>query len=254
MRGIYHMSSQPVRISVVSYLNAKPFVHGLEAGLLDGLAEISLDIPSVCARKLINGEVDLGLVPVAVIPQIPNAQVVSNFCIGANGPVQTVSIFSDVPINEIKSLYLDYQSRTSVKLAQLLLARHWKVNPVLLEASEGFESKIKGTTAGLVIGDRAFALNQQYAYIYDLSAAWKQFTGLPFVFAAWVANKPLHPVFLDLFESSLAIGVERIELVAQFEEMQYPGIDLKQYYSKYIHYTLDDAKRQAMHLFLNNEW
>ena len=74
---------------------------------------------------------------------------------------------------------MDYQSRTSVALLKILLAEHWKIKPSFTAAVKGFEEQIKGTTAGLVIGDRAFAQRQRSKYIYDLADAWKQMTGLP---------------------------------------------------------------------------
>ncbi|MDB4127109.1 menaquinone biosynthesis protein, partial [Flavobacteriales bacterium] len=175
-----------LKISAVSYLNTIPFVHGLKQSELIKIIDLQLDYPSICAEKLINGIVDLALVPVAVIPKLKEAHIISDYCIGANGAVDTVCLYSDVPIEEIESIALDYQSRTSVALLKILLNEYWQLNPELKKANVGFEENIKGNHAALVIGDRAFALNTKYAYIYDLSAIWKKMTGLPFVFAAWV--------------------------------------------------------------------
>jgi chorismate dehydratase len=147
-----------IRISAVSYLNSLPFVYGLTHSSLINECDISLDIPSVCAEKLINGTVDIGLIPVAAIPQVPNATIISDYCIGANGEVKTVCLFSEVPLNEIKTILLDYQSRTSVLLVKILAKEFWKINPEFINAEAGFEQKIKGTTAGVVIGDRTFEL------------------------------------------------------------------------------------------------
>ncbi|MDC3306302.1 menaquinone biosynthesis protein, partial [Flavobacteriales bacterium] len=180
-----------LKISAVSYLNTVPFIHGLKQSVLIHSIGLQLDYPSICADKLINGIVDLALVPVAVIPKLLQAHIISDYCIGANGAVDTVCLYSDVPITEIESIALDYQSRTSVALLKILLKEYWQLNPELKKADVGFEENIKGKHAALVIGDRAFALNDKHAYIYDLSAIWKEMTGLPFVFAAWVANKKL---------------------------------------------------------------
>ena len=81
---------QPLKISAVSYLNTKPFLYGLfQSGMEDSI-DLSLDIPSECARKLVAGEVDLGLIPVAVIPQLKTPHIISDYCIGTEGAVKTV--------------------------------------------------------------------------------------------------------------------------------------------------------------------
>ncbi len=87
-----------IKISAISYLNTKPFLYGLFQKGIDELTEMSFDIPSVCAQKLISGEVDLGLIPVAVIPQIKNPYIISDYCIGTEGEVKTVSIFGKKPL------------------------------------------------------------------------------------------------------------------------------------------------------------
>ena len=109
------------KLSVVSYLNTIPFIYGLKQSGLDKKLDISLDIPSVCAEKLLSGKVDIGLVPIVVIKQMENPQIISNFCIGADGEVDTVCLFSDVSIEKVESIYLDYQSKTSVELLKILL-------------------------------------------------------------------------------------------------------------------------------------
>ena len=141
-------------------------------------------IHAVCADKLVNDEVDLALVPIVVIPSLREPHIISNYCIGANGAVETVCLFSDVPISEIASIYLDYQSRTSVALLKILLKEYWGLDPEFKDAELGFEESISGINAALVIGDRAFGLNRKHQYVYDLSAIWKEMTGFPFVFAS----------------------------------------------------------------------
>ncbi|MFM9066073.1 MAG: MqnA/MqnD/SBP family protein, partial [Planctomycetota bacterium] len=105
---------RPVRLSIVSYLNSLPFLHGLQQ--LSEIEElhISVDIPSACAEKLASGAVDIGLIPVAAIPGIKNAEIFSDYCIACDGKVGSVLLVSEVPIEEIESVLLDYQSRTSV--------------------------------------------------------------------------------------------------------------------------------------------
>ena len=95
-----------LKISAVSYLNTIPFIHGLKQSELIHNIDLQLDYPSICADKLINGEVDLALVPVAIIPTLKEAHIISDYCIGADGAVDTVCLYSDVPITEIEIIGL----------------------------------------------------------------------------------------------------------------------------------------------------
>lgn len=241
-----------IKISVVSYLNSKPFLYGIENSDIKSLLEISTDIPSECARKLSENEVDIGLIPVAVLPQINNANIISDFCIGAVGAVKTVSIFSEVPINELENLFLDYQSRSSVLLTKILLKNYWKLNINLLPAPVDFIDRVKGTTGAVIIGDRTIGLENKFSYIYDLSEAWLTYSQLPFVFAAWVSNKKLDSEFLEKFNAALKNGIDNSDLIAENFQHLYPEFDIKKYYTAYISYTLDDDKKKGMNLFLDH--
>lgn len=238
-----------IRISAVSYLNTKPFIYGLFRSDLADKIELSLDIPSVCAEKLKSGAADLALTPVAIIPELAQAYLASDYCIGAQGAVHTVCVFSEVPLERIERLYLDFHSRTSAALTKVLCSEYWHIQPEFLPAAEGFEKKIKGDTAGLIIGDRTFEKHKQFPYVYDLGEAWIDWTGLPFVFAAWISARPLPDTFKKSFNAALAAGIQRIpELVKVLPTL--PGIDLETYFSKRISYRLDDAKWIGLNQFL----
>ena len=116
-----------MKVCSVSYLNSIPFVYGLENSDIE--VDLSLEIPSVCGQKLLNNEVDIALLPVAVIPTLDYADVVSPYCISSDGAVQTVCLFSEVPLEQIDTILLDYHSRTSNALVQLLSKRFWKIQP-----------------------------------------------------------------------------------------------------------------------------
>lgn len=240
-----------IKISAVSYLNTKPFLHGLYISSVKNKIKLTQDTPAQSAQKLLTGEIDIGLVPIAVIPQLKNPQIVSPFCIGANGKVKTVCLFSEVPLEEINTIYLDYQSRTSVLLVQLLMKEYWKKNVTFLPALEGYENSIKNNIAAVIIGDRAIANLGKYAYEYDLAEAWKQYTDLPFVFAAWVSNKEIELDFLDDFNAALQIGwSNRSQLLEQYKNYNSPYFSVKEYWSSNIQYELDSDKKQALELFL----
>lgn len=238
-----------IRIGAVSYLNTRPLLYGLRrSGLIDKVDVVEA-YPARVAAMLLNDEVDVGLVPVAIIPLLRESHIITDYCIGADGEVASVGIFSEVPMEQVEKVLLDYQSRTSVNLARVLLKEYWKKSPILEDAREDFRSHIKGTTAGVVIGDRALEQLQISQYCYDMGTAWKQHTGLPFVFAAWVANKALPEDFQDAFNRANAYGISHIEEVVASEK-PYPVYDLMDYYTRNISYKLDERKRQGLALFL----
>ena len=240
-----------IKISAVSYLNSIPFIYGLKNSKLIDTIDLRLDHPAACAEELINGNVDLALVPVVVIPNLEYAYIISDYCIGANGPVDTVCLYSDVPINEIRSVDLDYESRTSVALLKVLLKEYWNLNIELNNSKVGFEQNIGGSNAALVIGDRAFNLTNKHPYVYDLSAIWKEMTGFPFVFAAWVANKILPDDFINTFNISLQDGLRNIDQALDQEKDSYPHCKSPiDYLNNKISYNLDAEKLAGMDLFL----
>jgi chorismate dehydratase len=241
------MTKHKPAIAAISYLNTKPFLYGLYAQNIEAWAEMDLTIPAQCAQRLLEGSAQIGLVPVAVIPQLPQAQIISDYCISAVGQVNTVAIFAERPLEELTHLYLDYQSRSSVALARHLLREYWRKDLVLLPAQPGYEWQLKDRVGGVVIGDRTIGLS--YSYKYDLAEAWRAHTGLPFVFAAWVATTPLSDEFLAAFNAALCWGVERRVQVARLFQSAYEGYDVEAYFTQYIQYDWTAEKRRAMELF-----
>lgn len=240
---------EKIRTGIVNYLNTLPLIYGLEKPPVSDRIELIGDYPSRIAAKLINGEIDLGLIPVAVIPQLPEYHIIGDYCIGTEGEIASVALFSEVPMQEIKKVYLDYQSRTSVALLRFLMKEYWGINPEIIQAEgEDYRKKIGGTTAGLVIGDRALEQRKVSTFIYDLGSEWRKITGLPFVFAAWVSTKPLPADFIHDFNMGNALGLEKIDEIVAANP--YTLYDLKKYYTLHLSYHLDEAKKKGMHRFL----
>jgi len=239
-----------ISVGAVSYLNTKPLLYGIVRSkeLLEQV-ELVIDYPAKIANMLVQGSLDVGLIPVAAIPQLKEWHIIGDYCIGAEGAVASVCLFSDVPLNKIERVLLDYQSKTSVNLCKVLLKHYWKINPVLEDAKEDFREHIQGTTAGVVIGDRALEQRLTSPYIYDLAAAWQQFTGLPFVFAAWIANKKLPESFCTLFNEANAVGLNELDKVVA--ENPYSVYDLNTYFGKNISYRLTEEKRKGLEQFLS---
>jgi chorismate dehydratase len=163
--------------------------------------------------------------------------------------VASVAIFSEVPIERIEKVLLDYQSRTSVELAKVLLRKYWQISPELVDTKSDYRALIKGTTAGVVIGDRALQQRKVSPYIYDLGEAWIDMTRLHFVFAAWVSNKPLPADFIQEFNAANQLGLQYIDTVVA--ENPYPVFDLHQYYTRHISYELTAEKRKGLEQFLS---
>lgn len=232
----------------MSYLNTKPLIYGFEKGMMAGQLELITDYPANIADMLIKGTVDISLLPVAVMPLLKEYHIISDYCIGSEGEVGSVCLFSDVPLEGIKSILIDYQSRTSAELLKILLRDLWQINPELIAGEEGYENKIKGNTAGLIIGDRAFIQAKKSKYSYDLGKAWQELTGLPFVFAAWVTTKVLPENFLNDFNKATGEGFRHMpEIIAANHNDHF---DLQKYYTDNISYKLDGNKRRGMEEFL----
>jgi chorismate dehydratase len=239
-----------IRVAAVSYLNTKPLLYGIKRHPIIHEIELIEDYPSRIAQMLIDDEVDIGLIPVAATLKLKHWNIVGDYCIGCDGPVASVCIFSEVPMEDIEKVYLDYQSRTSVNLAKVLLKEFWEKDVELIDATgEDFRNEIKGTTAGVVIGDRALQQRTISKYIYDLGEAWKQHTGLPFVFAAWISNKDLPENFIEQFNDANERGLQHLDEVVA--ENPFTGFNLHNYFSKYINYRLDTKKKLGMKLFLD---
>jgi chorismate dehydratase len=236
-------------ISIVNYYNTTPFLFGLNRSTLKNQLDIQLDIPSVCAQKLKNKTVDIGLVPVAILPKLENYFIITDYCIGANGKVDSVKLFANKPLNEITHILLDYQSRTSVTLVQVLNTHFWKLPIQFIDAKEGFEKEIQDTTGAVIIGDRTFGVTE-YPYQYDLAEEWKKYTGLPFVFACWVSNKPLSIEFVSGFNAVLADGVNHVDEAVAEKPLHIKGFDAIDYLKHKISYDLNEDKRKALKLFL----
>ncbi len=239
------------RVSVVSYLNSKPFLYGLQHSPIVRKISLTVDIPSKVAGKLAFNQTDIGLIPVAGLEDLDEYYIVGNYCIGAVGKVKTVVLVADVPLEEVETILMDYQSRSSVLLAKVLARFYWKKQFKWENTCNDFQNvSIGGKTAGVVIGDRVFEIENRFRFVYDLSEEWQKFTGLPFVFAVWAANKKIEPAFESEFNSALELGLRVIKSISQTEQVNYPGVDIAGYFDQNISFELNQQKRAGMNKFL----
>ena len=237
-----------INVVAVSYLNTLPFIYGI-LNNKDLMSQINLrlEYPSKCADLLKSGEVDLALIPIIELIDMPYSEIIGEYCIGSEGKVKTVMLYSNCPLNEISSIALDYQSRTSVMLVKILAKNFWKIDVEFIDADEDYIDGISNNNAGLVIGDRTFNLKDSFLYKYDLSEEWFKNTNLPFVFACWVANKPLSYKFKQQFNDALKYGLDHKSLVVdEYTKNQNTNIDLERYLSEYISWDFDSQKKAAL--------
>ena len=239
---------EKIRVGIVNYLNTLPLLYGLEhSGVMKEIFLIK-DYPSRIAAGLLTDKIDIGLVPVGVLPQLGEYNIVSEYGIACDGPVASVCLFSQVPLEEVSEVLLDYQSRTSLLLVQLLFQKYWQKNVQFIDTREDFEDGIQGKCAGLLIGDRCLRFRTKARYMYDLGAVWKQYTGLPFVFAVWAAKHPLPSYFLKEFNEANGSGVASLPDVIAQNHCDY--YDLEIYFRQNIRYHLDGQMLTGMQRFL----
>lgn len=173
-----------VRLGAVNYLNVRPLVFGL-----DVRPEVTLrfDPPAECARLLAKGAIDLGMIPSIAYLDRPTDRVVPGICIGAEGPVASVALFTRTPLARIRTIALDTSSRTSAALLRILCARRFGIAPTFVEHPPDLASMLAVADAALLIGDPALFVDHRAheANKVDLGASWFEMTGLPFVFAFW---------------------------------------------------------------------
>jgi len=237
-----------VRVAAVSYLNTIPFIYGIERSGFFPYADIYLYPPAECADAISSGRADIALIPVAEIPSISNIKIIGGHCISATDNVRTVVLLSESPVSEIKRIYLDPHSRTSVRLVKILAKEYWKIIPEWIDLTD-YESVTPSEGDGFVlIGDKVFDYETKFRQKYDLSHEWYKYTGLPFVFAAWVANNSVPETAVADLEKALDYGIKNIENAVNQDRR----IDRKtayKYLTESIDFNLDNDKRESMRLF-----
>jgi len=246
---------EKIKLSLVSYLNTKPFLFGIQNfQKIGNLIDISLDVPSICASKVINNEVDAGIIPTAVLKDNPQLNVFSNYCLGANSEVQTVLLLSNSELKNIDKIYLDSDSKTSVNLVKILAKHFWKINPKWIENHKVSDVNLESNSGIVAIGDKAFEVRKNYKFSYDLAQEWFNFTKKPFVFAVWASNKKLSNQFIDVFNEALQFGINNIDAVVEQVKADYPHLkssEIKHYLTQNMEYNFSSEKKESLELFLD---
>jgi chorismate dehydratase len=208
-------SRVPIRIGAVSYLNARPLVVGLDEHL--DRFSVRYDLPSRCAALLHEGGIDLGLIP-SIEYLSGDYRLVPGIGVVSDGPVASVAIFTQMPIERVQSIALDTSSRTSVALTRVLCARHFGIAPSFVQHGPDLPAMLTVADAGLLIGDPALFADASRLGVdkIDLGVEWKALTGLPFVYALWTGRPGvIGPADVRLLQQARDRGSASSDAVAQ---------------------------------------
>jgi cyclic dehypoxanthinyl futalosine synthase len=247
--------SQPrLRVAAVGFLNARPLYEGLDREPACARMRLDCGVPSEVARRVAEDEADLGLMPVAAAATLGDLRMVRGCAIGAKGAVRSILIVGEEPVDALEELAIDLSSRTSVVLARLILrARNRGHEPRLVGKEYGDAVQgVAGKRGALVIGDPALEIEGRFAHGLDLAQAWWEWTGLPFVFAAWCGRAgALSAEDEDLIAAAKIAGLERRDPIAD-EHAARTGLksaSLRSYLRDAVHYDFGDPERHGLEHF-----
>ncbi|MEX2315601.1 MAG: menaquinone biosynthesis protein [Pirellulales bacterium] len=250
-----------MRIGAVNYLNSKPLVHGLEELAPD--AQIVYDLPSRLADSLSAGRLDVALIPSIELFRGTDYAIVSDACVACRGPVLSVKLHFRVPPKKVRTVALDEGSRTSSALTQILLAELFGITPRWEPLPIGSGVQNTNADAVLLIGDRAITSGEQGAgsrepsrstlcEVWDLGEQWCNWTGLPFVFAMWIAHAGV-----DVSQIAPILGAARDNgrcHLAAIAAREAPALDISpelamRYFRDNLHFTLGPQEREGLSRF-----
>jgi chorismate dehydratase len=265
----------PVRISIVEYLNTAPLVRGFTHGPLCGKYELSFTVPSQCAEALRSGAVDVAIIPAIEYQRIPDLVILPNLSIASKKSVRSLLLVSRKPIQEVARIALDRGSRSTQALTRILCEKVWHIKPEFFEAAPDLPAMLQLADAALLIGDPALRLAIACApgahrdpagdivstaslaglsesgsvYIYDIVEKWRAMTSLPAVLAVWAARREaVTAELVQDFQDSLAYGLQHVDAIASeaAAEMKLPAGELRRYLLENIDYRLDEGNLRGL--------
>ncbi|MCE7934438.1 MAG: radical SAM protein [Chlorobi bacterium CHB2] len=243
-------SRKKLRVVAADFLNSLPLTVEMAE---DELFNFEYVVPSEGARRMMEQEADIALLPVAAVAEIGGLEVVPGPCIGANGRVESVVIVSQVPLDSVERLFIDNASRTSVVLAKVFMDSVGKGSiPFIRMPGQEIPASVKGTDAGLLIADIAFRESKQFKYRHDLADAWKRLTGEPFVFAVWAAQPGvLTPELVERINRRFWDGIARKHQIIEewAARHQMPKAEVADYLDERIQFNLNKSAWYGMQEF-----
>lgn len=272
----------PIRIGAVSYLNSKPLIEGLADRLAScaptnwdstnsdkseisassdrrtpcPLGVLTTDLPSRLADQLHRQELDIGLIPVFESFRNPSFTPVSDAGVVSRGPVWSVRLLFRKAPKDVRTLALDEGSRTSAALSKVLLHEELGFVPDTLPFPIGAALEDVAGDAVLIIGDRAMHPENfvdAFPTNWDLGETWWQKTGLPFVFARWIARDASYSTanIDSILRKTRDFGVTHVPQIAQriHGDYELSSERCQEYLTDYIHFVIDDAAQRGLDEF-----
>jgi chorismate dehydratase len=245
-------TARALRVGSVSFLNAKPLIYGLNevAGV-----QLGLEVPSKLLDGMRRGRYDVALLPVIDYQRMDGLRLLTSGGIGCDGPTLTVRIFSPIPIEQIKTLACDTDSHTSVALARVILAETYGVRPEFVPLTSLREGQAAAGVAKLLIGDKVVSQEPAHSLMphqLDLGGAWKDLTGLPFVFAAWMARDGVELGDLPgVLERAKVEGLAHVNQIIAREAAPrgWPADVARRYLTEYLKFDIADRQLAAIKRF-----
>jgi chorismate dehydratase len=236
-----------LRLGAVSYLNVEPIIHGLDH---DERFRLLREVPSRVAERLHAGEIDLGTIP-SIEYAFGNYAIVPGIAIASRGPVRSVNLYLQRPLDDLRRVALDTSSRTSVALLKVLLRERLGRDPEYVEMAPSLDAMLGAADAALMIGDPALYSEDSVEHL-DLGLAWQQSTGLPFVYAFWAG--PLGVIDearIAALQGALESGRKAVREIAQ----RYAAPNTGQarmnetYLTEHIQFDLGEAEQAGLREF-----
>jgi chorismate dehydratase len=241
-----------LRIASVSFVNARPLTYGFETGAVGDAARVRHAPPSAIPDLLRQGAADVGLIPSIAWAGLPDTVLLPHLCIGAQGQARSVLLVARAPFDRVRRVALDSASRTSAALLRILMADRGRHDIVYEEQPAALPAMLRDHDAALIIGDPALAADLAGLEVLDLGAAWRESTGLPFVFAVWAARSGARlPGGARPFLESRRLGIAAIPAIAREAAPQLgtTPADLESYLDTNLCYTLGPRELEAFALF-----
>jgi len=241
-----------LRVGIVNFLNSKPLAWGFLKGHHADLFAPSYHPPAMVARLLAQGNLDVGLIPSIEVQRIPNLRVLPDMCIAARHEVRSVLLVSRGPVEDIRRVALDQNSRTSATLVRILLKERYGLDPEYLHDRPDPERMLAEADAALIIGDPALRVDRERYRIIDLAAEWHELTERPFVFAVWAVRPEVDiPDLPFYFKSSLRYGLSSLDTVVReaAAELNLDSSEVRSYLTENLSFVLRQEEIEGLEEF-----
>lgn len=242
------------RVAASSYLNSAPLIWSFARG--ERAREVALltdAAPARCGDMLARGQVEAALVPVIEYQRLPEIRIVPGVCVGARRAVRSVLLVTrSDDLKDVRTLALDESSRTSAALAQIIFREFVGRDVRTAPASPDVRAMLAGHDAALIIGDPAMTFARDNLRVYDLAVLWREFTGLGFVFAMWMAHASAAGAVRRVnFAAARDEGLARLEEIVEVyeRELHLPRAELRDYLTENICFDLNEEMRAGLELF-----